>query len=133
MKMDWPSIDRDVDAVALRGNRRDSMFLKASLYCPRTDHRFDIVVRNVSAGGLLADTPQELPVGEEVRVALRKVGEVPGRVVWSQPARFGIAFEVAIDPQAVRQPVKAPKPRVAQHAAPIGTVPRGRRSPIVRI
>lgn len=133
MKMDWPGIDRDVDAVALRGTKRDSMFLKAGLHCLRTDHRFDIVVRNISAGGLLADTPQELAVGEEVRVTLRKVGEVPGRVVWSQPARFGIAFELAIDPQAVRQPVKTPKPRVAPHVGPIGTVPRGRRAPITSI
>lgn len=132
MKMDWPSIDRDVDAVALRGNKRDSMFLKASLHCLRTDHRFDIVVRNVSAGGLLADTPQELPVGDEVRVTLRKVGDVPGRIVWSQPARFGIAFDVTIDPQSVRQPIKPAKPRVAPHAAPIGTISRGRRSPIGR-
>lgn len=130
MKMDWPSINSDVDAVALRGNKRDSMFLKASVHCLRTDHRFDIVVRNVSAGGLLADTSQDLAINEAVRVTLRKVGEVPGRIVWSQSGRFGIAFDVGIDPQAVRKPVKMPKQRLDARGRPILPVPPRRHSPI---
>ncbi len=133
MKMDWPSINRDVDAVALRGNKRDSMFLKASVHCLRTDHRFDIVVRNVSAGGLLADTPQELTIGDVVRVTLRKVGVVPGRVVWCQSARFGIAFDVSIDPQAVRQPVKMPKKPIDPRLPPTGGPTRRGRTPLGRI
>ena len=130
MKMDWPSINSDVDAVALRGNRRDSMFLKASVLCRSTDHRFDIVVRNISAGGLLADTPQELVIGEAVLVTIRQVGDVPGRIVWSQPARFGIAFDVTIDPQTVRQPVRMPKAPLDPRHANVGRVLRPRRSPI---
>ena len=107
--MDWQNISADADEVALRGTRRDSMFLKASVQCARTDHQFDIVIRNVSAGGLLADTPQALLIGDIVLVNLRKVGDVPGKIVWVQPGRFGIAFDVTIDPQAVRQPVSAPR------------------------
>lgn len=117
MNMDWPGNDTIDDSVALRGMKRDSMFLKASLYLRRTDHRFDIVVRNISAGGMLADTPQELGNGDLVTVTLRKVGDVPGRVVWSQGNRFGVAFDVAIEPQMVRTPVTAPKPRSAPSAA----------------
>lgn len=107
MKMDWPGVadGEKHDPVALRGTKRDSMFVKATLHCRRTHHRFDVVVRNVSAGGLLADTPQDLALGDQVMVDLRHVGEVPGRVVWSQPGRFGIAFDVTIDPAAVRKPV----------------------------
>lgn len=130
MKMDWPSINREVDAVALRGNRRDSMFLKAVVLCRRTDHRFDIVVRNISAGGLLADTPQELAIGDEVLVTIRKLGDVPGKIVWSQPTRFGIAFDVTIDPQAVRQPVKMPKKPLDPRHANIGRPIRPGRSTI---
>lgn len=124
MNMEWPGNDAIDDSVALRGMKRDSMFLKASLYLRRTDHRFDIVVRNISAGGMLADTPQELDNGDLVTVTLRKVGEVPGRVVWSQGNRFGVAFDVAIEPQMVRTPVTATKQRAATTAGI--RPPRGR-------
>jgi PilZ domain len=130
MNMDWPSINHDVDVVALRGTKRDSMFLKAAVYCRRTDHRFDIVVRNISAGGLLADTPQALDIGEVVLVTLRKIGDVPGKIVWSQPSRFGIAFDVTIDPQDVRQPIKAPRKPLDPRHANIGVPIRRRRAPI---
>jgi PilZ domain len=111
MTMEWPGNETVDDSVVLRGMKRDSMFLKASLYLRRTEHRFDIVVRNISAGGMLADTPQELGNGDLVIVTLRKVGDVPGRVVWSQGKRFGVAFDVAIEPTLVRTPVTAPKQR----------------------
>ena len=106
MKMDWPTgtLPTD-DDVALRNNRRDSMFLKAAIHCDRMNHSFDIVVRNVSAGGMLADTTMGLLHGDIVKVDLRNVGQVPGRVVWVQDGRFGVAFDVIIDPQAVRQPL----------------------------
>ncbi len=118
MNMEWPGNDTIDDSVALRGMKRDSMFLKASLYLRRTEHRFDIVVRNISAGGMLADTPQELGNGDLVTVTLRKVGDVPGRVVWTQGHRFGVAFDVAIEPTMVRTPVTAPKQRSTATAGP---------------
>lgn len=111
MKMDYPAQDSGDDSVALRGMKRDSMFLKASLCLKRTGHHIDIVVRNISAGGMLADSPQALDNGDAVDVELRKVGTVPGRVVWTQGFRFGVAFDVAIDPQLVRAPVTVRKPR----------------------
>ena len=117
MKMYWQEESRSIDDIALRGTRRDSMFVKAALQCRRTDHRMDIVVRNVSAGGLLADTKQDLPIGEPVLVELRHVGSVPGRIAWAEPGRFGVAFDVSIDPSAVRKPVAAtPRPRAATPA-----------------
>lgn len=105
MTVDWPSLNRSIDAAPLRGTRRDAMFVKASLQPARTGHAIDIVIRNISAGGLLADSPQQLEIGDEVVVTLRKVGAVPGRVVWVQAGRFGMAFSIAIDPQDVRKPV----------------------------
>lgn len=115
MKMDWPSINRDVDAVALRGTKRDSLFVKAALHVKRTGHDVDIVIRNVSAGGMLADSAQMFEIGDRAVVTLRKVGAVPGRIVWVQAGRFGMAFDVAIDPQDVRKPVtvRAAKPTTA--------------------
>ena len=129
MKMDWPSINRDVDAVALRGTKRDSMFVKAALHIKRTGHDVDIVIRNVSAGGMLADSAQMFDIGDHAVVTLRKVGAVPGRIVWVQAGRFGMAFDVAIDPQDVRKPVTVrPKPSLAPRRAM--PVLRGRRPTI---
>ena len=114
MKMDWPG-HASANEVALRGTRRDSMFLKSTITVDRLNHSFDIVVRNVSAGGLLADTTMDLLLDDVVKVELRRVGAVPGRVIWAQNGRFGVAFDVTIDPQLVRQPVavrqSAPKPK----------------------
>ncbi len=117
MTVDWPSLNARVDAAPLRGAKRDAMFVKAALHLARTGHSVDIVIRNVSAGGLLAESPQQLAIGDAVTVTLRQVGSVPGRVVWVQAGRFGMAFDVAIDPQDVRKPVTvrrrpvAPPPR----------------------
>lgn len=109
------------DPVALRGTRRDSMFLKATIDVERVNASFDIVVRNVSAGGMLADSTVTLEMGDAVQVDLRRVGKVPGRVVWVQPGRFGVAFDVSIDPQRVRQPVTVKKtsaPKASQFEPP---------------
>jgi PilZ domain len=129
MKMDWPSINRDVDAVALRGTKRDSMFVKATLHVKRTGHDIDIVIRNVSAGGMLADSAQMFAIGDQAVVTLRKIGAVPGRIVWVQAGRFGMAFDVAIDPQDVRKPVTV---RTKPPVAPRRGIPvlRGRRPSI---
>jgi hypothetical protein len=84
-------------SASAQGRRRDSLFLRASVLRPADGCRFDIVVRNLSAGGLLADTASGLIAGDGVIVMLRNVGEVPGRVAWVQAGRFGIAFDTAID------------------------------------
>lgn len=119
-----------MDAVVLRNMRRDSMFLKSRIDVDRLDHGFDIVVRNVSAGGMLADTTMDLSLGDVVKVELRHVGSVPGRVVWTQSGRFGVAFDVTIDPQLVRQPVTVKKSSSPAKGAPPSFVPRKRTLPL---
>ncbi len=131
MKMDWFD-GSAADAVALRGTRRDSMFLKSRIDVERLGHSFDIVVRNVSAGGMLADTTMNLCHGDVVKVELRRVGVVSGRVVWASDGRFGVAFDVTIDPQLVRQPVKTRKTPSAVKALN-QFVTRPRISPFDRI
>ena len=129
MKMDWPS-EANADMVALRNMRRDSMFLKSRIDVDRLEHGFDVVVRNVSAGGLLADTTMDLCLGDSVKVELRHVGSVPGRVVWTQAGRFGVAFDVTIDPVLVRQPVTIKKSPTIPKGAPPQFVPRKRIIPL---
>lgn len=124
MKMEPPPIDFAADDVALRTNRRDSLFMKASVRCDRINHSFDVVVRNVSAGGMLVDTKLDLSNGDQVKVLFDGIGDVPGRVVWVQQGRFGVAFDVAINPQLVRKPLKARTTPVRPAAAPTKFVSR---------
>lgn len=122
MAVNWAQWSAETDAVALRGAKRDNLFLKGAVTCGRTGHDFDVIVRNLSSGGLLADSDQLPLVGDALVIALRNLGKVPGRVVWVRDGRFGMAFDVAIDPAAVRQPVRVKVQRQPMGAAP---VPRG--------
>jgi|JI7StandDraft_1071085.scaffolds.fasta_scaffold130851_3 hypothetical protein len=131
MKMDLPPAGFAADDVALRGTRRDSMFMKATVRCDRINHSFDVVVRNVSSGGMLVDSKLDLLNGDTVKVTLDNIGQVPGRVVWAQQGRFGVAFDVSIDPQQVRKPVKV-KPVAATAPAPRRFVSRLHGKPILR-
>ena len=118
MTANWAQWSAETDAVALRGTRRDSLFLKGRVICRRTGHGFDVIVRNLSAGGLLADSDQLPAVGDALLITLRSVGEVPGRVVWVREGRFGMAFDVAIDPAAARRPVRVKATKAAASPPP---------------
>lgn len=100
----------DNDAQA-RGAVRDSLFLMAEL---RFAANVETVrVRNLSAGGLMADYRQGLEPGLAVECDLRGTGLVGGHVSWSAAGRVGIAFDRQIDPLMARKPVGAgAKPRV---------------------
>lgn len=62
-------------------------------------------VRNLSAGGLMADRAPDLPVGIEVEVVLRGIGDVSGAVTWTRRGQVGIMFSGSIDPRRARKPV----------------------------
>jgi hypothetical protein len=55
-------------------------------------------VRNISSGGLMAEVQGSWCVGEPAAVELKAGGDVPGRVVWAEEGRIGIAFDDPIDP-----------------------------------
>ena len=131
MKMDPPPAAPTADEVALRGTRRDSMFMKAHVHCARINHGFDVVVRNVSSGGMLVDSKIELLNGDDVKVTLDNIGQVPGRIVWVQNGRFGVAFDVGIDPHQVRKPVKV-RPTAAESQPPRRFVSRLHGKPVIR-
>jgi hypothetical protein len=131
MKMELPSTGLAADEVALRGTRRDSMFMKAQVHCDRINHSFEVVVRNVSSGGMLVDSKLDLLNGDNVKVTLDNVGQVPGRVVWVQNGRFGVAFDVTIDPHQVRKPVKV-RATTATAQAPRRFVSRLHGTPVIR-
>lgn len=84
---------------------RDSLFLLAQLRVDGQDHVTRVKVRNLSAGGMMAEGEVQVLRGALVEVELRNIGWVDGTVAWKQGNRFGIAFVDEIDPRVARAAV----------------------------
>lgn len=120
------SVDEEVAALS-RSADRDSLFMQASVVVPGQPAAVTVRVRNLSAGGMLAEAKiRGLAQGAAVEVELRNVGEVPGRVVWVGDGKFGIAFDHPVDPQAVRRQV-VQKLEVPPHISALNNGPLYRR------
>ncbi|MEZ5681292.1 MAG: PilZ domain-containing protein [Erythrobacter sp.] len=110
-----------MSSLETRNVVRDSLFLFADL---AFDGRTEVVrakVRNLSAGGMMAETSAAASRGDRVTVGLRNVGEVKGTVAWIQGNRFGIAFEHEIDPIVVRAANASAASEAPRHTRPIAT------------
>ena len=94
--------------VDTRQVNRDSLFLLAQVRVDGQDGVSRVKVRNLSAGGMMAEGDCKVVRGSLVAVELRNIGWVEGSVAWKQDNRFGIAFVDEIDPTVVRAPVSAP-------------------------
>jgi hypothetical protein len=92
-------------SIAKRGMDRDSLFLKAVLRFSNTKDEHEVRIRNVSAGGLMAEIPTHAPPGEPVEIKLRSIGWVSGHIAWITDGRMGIAFDRPINPKDARKPV----------------------------
>ena len=86
---------------------RDSLFLLAQVRVDGVSQPNRVKVRNLSAGGMMAEGDVEVGRGAPVDVELRNIGWVKGTVAWRQDNRFGIAFIDEIDPKQAREPVVA--------------------------
>lgn len=83
---------------------RDSLFVMAELRVDGMAGEDRVRVRNLSAGGLMAECGLPVQRGQMVWVKLRNLGWVEGSVAWVQDNRFGIAFREDIDPKIARAP-----------------------------
>lgn len=81
---------------------RDSLFLLAQLTLEGSAQEFRVKVRNLSAGGMMAEGDVPVLRGAFVSVDLRGIGQVRGSVAWVQDSRFGVAFMEEIDPKLAR-------------------------------
>jgi hypothetical protein len=90
--------------VETRQVNRDSLFLLAQVRVDGQDVAHRVKVRNLSAGGMMAEGEVRVMRGSLVMVELRNIGWVEGSVAWKQGDRFGIAFVDEIDPAVVRGP-----------------------------
>jgi PilZ domain-containing protein len=55
------------------------------------------LVRNISAGGLMAHAYSTLQLGQRVEAELKSGQSIPGKVAWIEKATVGIAFDQPID------------------------------------
>jgi hypothetical protein len=103
-----PLTDGSADeAAAQRIDTRDSLLLVARFRIAGSSETVQVRVRNLSAGGLMADVPKPIDIGTMVEVEVRGVGWINGRIAWIAAGRAGVAFDHLIDPQAARKPVVA--------------------------
>ncbi len=100
-----PDSAADGDAASQRNEVRDSLFLAANLRVVGGRDYAQVRVRNLSAGGLMAEVPAPIPQNTTVELDLRGIGTVLGKVAWNAAGRVGIAFDEQIDPLAARKPV----------------------------
>ena len=91
--------------VDTRQVNRDSLFLLAQVRVDGQDAVHRVKVRNLSAGGMMAEGDAPIDRGSPVTVELRNIGAVEGSVAWIQGNRFGVAFAEEIDPKLARAPV----------------------------
>ncbi|MFC4193172.1 PilZ domain-containing protein [Novosphingobium lubricantis] len=82
---------------------RDSLFLMAEIRVMGESAEHRLKVRNLSAGGMMADGAMKVARGTRVEVNLRNIGWVEGVVAWVQDGRFGVAFVDEIDPKLARE------------------------------
>ena len=89
-----------------RRDERDSLFLLAKLKIEGQGGDGGVVrVRNVSAGGLMADASDEFRPGTRVAILLDGIGSIAGTVAWAEAGRIGVAFDHPIDKSLARKPV----------------------------
>jgi hypothetical protein len=84
---------------------RDSLFLMAELRVAHESAARKVRVRNLSAGGMMAEGEVGAVRGTPVSVNIRNIGWVDGSVAWVQGDRCGIAFSQDIDPLIARAPI----------------------------
>ncbi|MFA6218964.1 MAG: PilZ domain-containing protein [Erythrobacter sp.] len=112
-----------MSSVDTRNVGRDSLFLFAQLAFAGQPDLVRVKVRNLSAGGMMAEGGVVAGRGERLTVKLRNIGDVRGSVAWVQGNRFGIAFDEEIDPRLARAPIAANGEGTPRYARPaIGTV-----------
>ncbi|MEP2236538.1 MAG: PilZ domain-containing protein [Alteripontixanthobacter sp.] len=94
-----------MSGVETRSLSRDSLFLMAELRLKGQEASEQVKVRNLSAGGMMAEGGPSVCAGMKLSIKLRNIDWIEGAVAWVQDNRFGIAFVQEIDPKLPRAPV----------------------------
>lgn len=112
-----------MSSVDTRDIQRDSLFLMADLRLDGGTHELRVKVRNLSAGGMMAEGGLVVTHGAKVAVKLRNIGWVDGIVAWVHEERFGIAFAREVDPMLARAPSQDPEGHSPRFTRPSSLLP----------
>lgn len=93
------------DAASQRNEVRDSLFLVAQFRMQGSRNAEQVRVRNLSAGGLMAEVSSPVAQGTAVELDVRGIGWITGKIAWYAAGRVGVAFDQMIDPTLARKPV----------------------------
>lgn len=94
-----------MNTIDTRKLKRDSLFLLAMMRVKGSDHVSRIKVRNLSEGGMMAESDDlRVARGQLVTVELRNVGWTDGTIAWVEGNRCGVAFVDPVDPDKIREP-----------------------------
>jgi hypothetical protein len=99
----------DSQGGAQRQAQRDSLLLTAGFRLKGSDRIEQVRIRNLSAGGLMAEVGDDVDRDAEVEIEVRGIGWISGRIAWQAMGRVGIAFDREIDPKKARKPVGGAK------------------------
>ena len=92
------------------------MFLQATLRRKGDPTSQTMRVRNLSAGGMMAEIGEPFEVADRIEIELRGIGELDGTVMWRDENRIGVSFATPIDPRKARK-------SVAPRAVPVAPPP----------
>lgn len=120
------------DAVShKRSSLRAGRLLKAQMQHPRLGV-VDVLVRNISEGGMGGKCLHAVEPGELVRIVLPNLPPVDGLIVWRMGDGFGVRLNKLVDPTGVVRPV-AGTPRGGYEVPSLFRPPLECRRPAVRI
>jgi predicted signal transduction protein with EAL and GGDEF domain len=74
-------------------------------------------LRNISSGGALVESREELPVGAEIQLDFAAGGLIDGTVVWARASQFGVQFRDKFDLKLL-QSIKGPAAKSATVMTP---------------
>jgi hypothetical protein len=79
-----------------RGGQRHLTILRVGALMVEGEREL-CLVRNISAGGVMAHVYRNIGVGTRVAVEIKNDEAIPGHVVWEADSNIGIAFDTKID------------------------------------
>lgn len=78
-----------------------------------SEHGQDLCrIKNISAGGLMAETTSPQEVGREVFIEMNFDQRIPGRIVWARAGAVGIKFDQNVD---LRELLAHKRPRAGSY------------------
>lgn len=91
-----------MDKIERRLVERENLNLLADVRIDGVRGQQRVGLRNISAGGLMADGLENAHRGQHIWICLNRLGWIEGTVAWVQGIRCGIALCEEIDPDQLR-------------------------------